>query len=189
MAKIIFSVKDGVATIQESAVKAFTDALTPRRYVELFMTPIADVINPITSVFADIFLPSIVGIWSADFEDAAKVNYILLNDKITPCVIFKNRANCLVFLVKRVYGKTAFAEKVNVEDGDMLFTTLEDIKLHVADVKAFNEKAGADQTPKAETNKTTDGPSKEEKINALVKEKMQCLTRIRQINKEIKALE
>ena len=184
MAKITFSVKNDVANITESEAGAFENALTPRRYVELFMSAIEDVVDPVTSLFAGIFLPSIVGVWTKDFEDAAKINYIILNGDITPCVIFKNYEGKLVFLVKHNYGKRALAEKVNVEDGDCLFTTMKDAKLYLlsgADSK--NDTVKPDEKPSA-----PEEPSVQEKIRALNKEKMECLTRIRKINKELTAL-
>ena len=50
MAKITFNVKNDVANITESETGAFENALTPRRYVELFMSAIEDVVDPVTSV-------------------------------------------------------------------------------------------------------------------------------------------
>jgi hypothetical protein len=184
MAKITFNVKNDVANITESETGAFENALTPRRYVELFMSAIEDVVDPVTSLFAGIFLPSVVGVWTKDFEDAAKINYIILNGDITPCVIFKTRHGRLVFLVKHNYGKRALAEKVTVEDGDCLFTTMNEAKLYLlngADSK--NATVKPEETPS-----TSDDNSVQEKIRALNKEKMECLTRIRKINKELSAL-
>lgn len=184
MAKITFNVKNDVANITESETGAFENALTRRRYVELFMSAIEDVVDPFTSLFTGIFLPSVVGVWTKDFEDAAKINYIILNGDITPCVIFRNYEDKLVFLVKRNYGKRALAEKVNVEDGDCLFTTMKDAKLYLL--------SGADNkntAVKPDENPTVSGESSvQEKIRALNKEKMECLTRIRKINKELTAL-
>ena len=187
MAKITFNVKNDVANITESEAGAFENALTRRRYVELFMSAIEDVVDPFTSLFTGIFLPSVVGVWTKDFEDAAKINYIILNGDITPCVIFRNYEDKLVFLVKHNYGKHALAEKVNVEDGDCLFTTMKDAKLYLlsgADNK--NTAAKPDKTPSASDDNHIQDV--QEKIRALNKEKMECLTRIRKINKELTAL-
>lgn len=184
MAKITFNVKNDVANITESEAGAFENALTPRRYVELFMSAIEDVVDPFTSLFAGIFLPSVVGVWTKDFEDAAKINYIILNGDITPCVIFKNYEGKLVFLAKHNYGKRALAEKVNVEDGDCLFTTMKDAKLYLlsgADSK--NATVKPDEKPSGAEETSTQNV--QEKIRALNKEKMECLTRIRRINKEL----
>ena len=187
MAKITFSVKNDVANIAESEAGAFENALTPRRYVELFMSAIEDVVDPVTSLFAGIFLPSVVGVWTKDFEDAAKINYIILNGDITPCVIFKNYEGKLVFLAKHNYGKRALAEKVNVEDGDCLFTTMKDAKLYLLNgfTPEKTEEPEQDNVKKDEEEK----PSIQDRIDALNKEKMQCLTRIRQINKELSKLQ
>lgn len=187
MAKITFSVKNDVANIAESEAGAFENALTPRRYVELFMSAIEDVVDPVTSLFAGIFLPSVVGVWTKDFEDAAKINYIILNGDITPCVIFKNYEGKLVFLVKHNYGKRALAEKVNVEDGDCLFTTMKDAKLYLLNgfTPEKTEEPKQDNVKKDEEEK----PSMQDRIDTLNKEKMQCLTRIRQINKELSKLQ
>ena len=182
MAKITFNVKNDVANINESEAGAFENALTPRRYVELFMCAIEDVVDPFTSLFAGIFLPSVVGVWTKDFEDAAKINYIILDGDITPCVIFKNNEGKLVFLVKHIYGKRAVAEKVNVEDGDHLFTTMKDAKLYL--LNGFTPEK-AEEPKKDEEEK----PSMQDRIDALNKEKMRCLTRIRQINKELSKLQ
>ena len=187
MAKITFNVKNDVANITESEAGAFENALTRRRYVELFMSAIEDVVDPFTSLFAGIFLPSVVGVWTKDFEDAAKINYIILNGDITPCVIFRNYEDKLVFLVKHNHGKHALAEKVNVEDGDCLFTTMKDAKLYLlsgADNK--NAAVKPDETPSASDDNHIQDV--QEKIRALNKEKMECLTRIRKINKELTAL-
>ena len=184
MAKITFNVKNDVANITESETGAFENALTRRRYVELFMSAIEDVVDPFTSLFTGIFLPPVVGVWPKDFEDAAKINYIILNGDITPCVIFRNYEDKLVFLVKRNYGKRALAEKVNVEDGDCLFTTMKDAKLYLlsgADNKNTDVKPDEKPTVSEES-------SVQEKIRALNKEKMECLTRIRKINKELTTL-
>lgn len=187
MAKITFNVKNDVANITESEAGAFENALTPRRYIELFMSAIEDVVDPFTSLFAGIFLPSVVGVWTNDLEDAAKVNYIILNGDITPCVIFKNYEGKLVFLVKHAYGKHAVAEKVNVEDGDCLFTTMKDAKLYLLNgfTPEKTEEPKKDNVKKDEEEK----PSIQDRIDVLNKEKMQCLTRIRQINKELSKLQ
>ena len=184
MAKITFNVKNDVANITESEAGAFENALTPRRYVELFMSAIDDVVDPFTSLFTGIFLPSVVGVWTKDFNDAAKINYIILNGDITPCVIFKNCEGKLVFLVKHIYGKRAVAEKVTVEDGDCLFTTMKEAKFYLlggADAKSAPVKPD-------EKSSMSDVITVQEKIRALNKEKMECLTRIRKINKELSAL-
>jgi hypothetical protein len=185
MAKITFNVKNDVANITESEAGAFENALTPRRYVELFMSAIDDVVDPFTSLFTGIFLPSVVGVWTKDFEDAAKINYIILDGDITPCVIFKNNEGKLVFIVKHVYGKRAVAEKVNVEDGDCLFTTIKEAKIYLLS-GADNKNATVKPEEKPSVSEDT---SVQEKIRALNKEKMQCLTRIRQINKELSKLQ
>ena len=187
MAKITFNVKNDVANITESEAGAFENALTPRRYVELFMSAIEDVVDPVTSLFAGIFLPSVVGVWTKDFEDAAKINYIILNGDITPCVIFKNYEGKLVFLVKRAYGKRALAEKVTVEDGDCLFTTMKDAKLYLLG-GADSKNAAVKPDGKPSMPEETGVQDVQEKIRALNKEKMECLTRIRKINKELTAL-
>jgi hypothetical protein len=89
--------------------------------------------------------------------------------------------------VKHNYGKCALAEKVNVEDGDFLFTTMKDAKLHL--LNGFTPEKTDEHEKENVKKDEEEKPSVQDRIDALNKEKMQCLTRIRQINKELSKLQ
>lgn len=204
MAKIKFTVNGGSAKIEQNFVEAFNNALTPRRYVELFMTPLNNSLNPILKAFVNVFMGSCVGIWTDELEEVSKLNYILMDGEIHRCIIFMDRNKQLVFLIRRDYGSNlALAEKVQLEDGDILYTTYTEV---LDDFEAMKK---AKMEKVAEINRKRDEQEKEEvlddegededagpqpvtidvQIKKLMSEKMSMLARIRKINKQITELE
>lgn len=204
MAKIKFTVNGGSAKIEQNFVEAFNNALTPRRYVELFMTPLNNSLNPILKAFVNVFMGSCVGIWTDELEEVSKLNYILMDGEIHRCIIFMDRNKQLVFLIRRDYGSNlALAEKVQLEDGDILYTTYTEV------LNDFEAMKKAKMEKVAEINRKRDEQEQEEplddegededagpqpvtidvQIKKLMSEKMSMLARIRKINKQIAELE